>query len=73
MQQGTANILNGFIVSVEMHIDLTSALVGGEWSASRPCWLQPVKGHPILIGWGPRGGLDAVEERNVLTLPGLEL
>jgi hypothetical protein len=54
---------------------LTSALVWGEWSASRPGCFTPVEsppsGHPI--GWlGPRTGLDDVERR-ILHLPGLEL
>jgi hypothetical protein len=30
-------------VDVLIHIFLTSALVGGEWSASRPCFLSPGK------------------------------
>jgi hypothetical protein len=57
-------------VDVWMHIFLTSALVGVEWSASRPCRLTPGN-H--WIGWvDPRAGLD-VEKRKFLTLPGLEL
>jgi hypothetical protein len=41
----------------------TSALDGGEWSASRPGHaLPPGKGPPVPIvqeaGWAPRAGLD---------------
>jgi hypothetical protein len=49
---------------------LTSALDGGEWSASRPCRFAPGKGAPVThwIGnWvGSRVGLDAVEKRKNL-------
>jgi hypothetical protein len=30
-------------VGVQIHVFLTSALVGGEWSASRPCRFTPGK------------------------------
>jgi hypothetical protein len=65
-------------VDVYIHIFLTSSLVGGEWSASRPT-------HPLYPGergpgtrWigrrvDPRAGLEDVEERKFLTLLGLEL
>jgi hypothetical protein len=49
---------------------LTSALDGGEWSASRPCRFN--SGEEALVnhwigGWvGPRAGLDAVEKRKIL-------
>jgi hypothetical protein len=48
---------------------LTSALTGVEWSASHPyCFTH------WIGGWaGPRAGLDDVEKRKFLTLPGLEL
>jgi hypothetical protein len=56
---------------------LTSALVGGEWSASRPGRFTPGERAPgthWIGGWvGPRTGLDDVERRKFLTLPGLEL
>jgi hypothetical protein len=56
---------------------LTSALAGCEWSASRSCRFIPVERVPAIhwIGdWvGPRVGLNVVEKRKFLTLPGLEL
>jgi hypothetical protein len=56
---------------------LTSALVGGEWSASCPCRFTPGEkshGTHLIGGWvGPRAGLDDVEKRKFLTLPGLGL
>jgi hypothetical protein len=58
-------------------IFLTSALVGGEWSASSPCLFtsgERTLGAYWIRGWvGPRAGLDDVEKRKFLTLPGLEL
>jgi hypothetical protein len=64
-------------VDVEIHIFLTSALAGGEWSASRPCCFTPEESAPSthwIGGWvGPRGGLDDVEKRKFLTPLGLEL
>jgi hypothetical protein len=51
---------------------LTWALVGGEWSNSRPGRFIP--GTHWIGGWvGPRAGLDDMEKRKFLTLPGLEL
>jgi hypothetical protein len=56
---------------------LTSALAGGEWSASRPGRFIPEKRAPrthCIGGWvGPRAGLHVVEKRKFLTLQGLEL
>jgi hypothetical protein len=53
-------------VDVQIHI-LTSALVGGEWSASRP-------GIHCIGSWvGPRANLDNMQYRKFLTLLGLEL
>jgi hypothetical protein len=64
-------------IYVQIHIFLTSALVGREWSASRPCCFTPgekTPGTQWIGGWvGPRAGLDDVEKRKFLTLPGLEL
>jgi hypothetical protein len=54
---------------------LTSALDGGEWSASRPYRIIPRERAPgthWVGGWvGPRAGLDAVEEKH-FALPGIE-
>jgi hypothetical protein len=59
-------------MGVLTHVFLTSALVGGEWSASRPGRFTP--GTHWIGGWvGPRTGLDGVEMREILTLSGLEL
>jgi hypothetical protein len=64
-------------VVVQIQVFLTSALVGGEWSASRPFRFTPgerVSGtHWIGGRVGPRAGLDYMEKRKFLTLPGLEL
>jgi hypothetical protein len=64
-------------VDVQVHIFLTSALVGSEWSASRHCRFTPGKRAPgtrRIGGWvNPRTGLDDVEKRKFLTLSGLEL
>jgi hypothetical protein len=63
-------------VAVYSHIFLTSALVGGEWSASRPCCFTPVEKAPGTHwtgGWmGLRADLDDVN-RIFLTLSGAEL
>jgi hypothetical protein len=54
------------VVDVWIHVFLTSALVGGEWSASRPCRFTPGERTPDTHstgGWvGPRAGLDNVEK-----------
>jgi hypothetical protein len=64
-------------VDVQIHIFLTSALVGGEWSASRPSCFTPEESAPSthLIGGLviPRAGLNNVRKRKFLTLQGLEL
>jgi hypothetical protein len=55
-----------------MHVFLTSALVGGEWPASRPGHLTP--GTHWIGGWvDSRAGLDDVEKRKFMTVPGLKL
>jgi hypothetical protein len=59
-------------VDVQNHIFLTSALDGGEWSASRPgrfiLW-ETVPGTHRIGSWvGLRAGLDDVEKREFLTL-----
>jgi hypothetical protein len=56
---------------------LTSALVGGEWSASRPGRFTPGERDPgtrWIGGWvSPSTGLNGLKKRKFLTLPGLEL
>jgi hypothetical protein len=56
---------------------LTFALAGGEWSASRPCRFTPGERAPgthWIGGWVDlRDGLDGVEKRKFLTVPGFEL
>jgi hypothetical protein len=56
---------------------LTSALHGGEWSASRPGRFTPEQRAPgthWIGGWvAPRTGLDDVEKRNISPLPELGL
>jgi hypothetical protein len=64
-------------VDVQIHIFLTSALVGGEWSTSRPIRFTPgerVPGTHWIGGWVDlRAGLDDREKGKFLTLPELEL
>jgi hypothetical protein len=56
---------------------MISALVGGEWSASRPRRFIPRERTPDthwIGGWvDPKAGLDIVEKRKFLTLPKIEL
>jgi hypothetical protein len=56
---------------------LTSPLVGGECSASRPGRFNPgerASGTRWIGGWvDPQAGLDDAKKRKFLTLPGLEL
>jgi hypothetical protein len=63
-------------VDVQIHIYLTSALVGGEWSASCPCRFTPwerISGTHRIGGWvGPIASLDDMEKRKFLTLLELE-
>jgi hypothetical protein len=64
-------------VDVQFHIFLTSVLFGGEWSTSLPGRFTPEEratGTHWIGGWvGRRAGLDDVEKRKFLTIPGLEL
>jgi hypothetical protein len=64
-------------MDVEIHIFFTSALIGVEWWASRPDRFTPKERTPgthWIAGWMvPRTGLDAVEKKKFLTLPGVEL
>jgi hypothetical protein len=63
------------IVEAIFGLLFTSALVGGEWSASRPCRFTPRERTPgtrWIGSWvSPRAGLDYVEKRKLLTAPGL--
>jgi hypothetical protein len=60
-------------VDVEIHIFLTSALVGDEWSASHSGRFtagERVPGTHWIGGWlNLRAGLDNMEKRKFLTLP----
>jgi hypothetical protein len=62
-------------VDVYVRVFLTSALVGGDGSASRPSRLTPGERAPCTHCAGswvsPRAGLDDVEK--FLTIAGLEL
>jgi hypothetical protein len=63
-------------VGVDIYtVFLTLELARGEWSASRPGRFTPremVLGTHWIGGWvNPRVGLDDVENRKFLTLPGL--
>jgi hypothetical protein len=64
-------------VDVQIHVFLTSALVGGEWTAShRGCFIPEERApctHWIGDWVGLKAGLDAAEERTFLILLGLEL
>jgi hypothetical protein len=64
-------------VDVYIHIFLTSALAGGEWSPSRPGRFTPTERAPgthWIRGWvDPRAGPDDVQKRKFLTLAVLEL
>jgi hypothetical protein len=69
------NIYGG--VDVLIHVFLTSTLVGGEWSPSRPDRFTPGGKSPSIHwigGWmGSRTDLDDMEKRKFLPLPVLEL
>jgi hypothetical protein len=62
-------------LDVYIHVFLTSALVGGDWSDSRPGRFtrgERAPGTHCIGGWvDPRAGLDDVEMRKILTLQGL--
>jgi hypothetical protein len=56
---------------------MTTALVGREWSASRPCRFTPrerASGTHWIRGWvDHKTGLDDMEKRKKFIAPGLEL
>jgi hypothetical protein len=63
-------------VDVQIHVFLTSALVGGEWSGTRSGHFTPGE-RAIGTHWrggsvGPSTGLDDKEKRKFMPLPGLE-
>jgi hypothetical protein len=64
-------------VYVYINIFLTLALVGCQWSASRPGRFTPGERAPdshCIGGWvDPRAALDDMQKWKFLTLPGLEL
>jgi hypothetical protein len=57
-------------MDAKIHVFLTSALLGDEWSASRPGRFTPGEEPLVPIGGsvGPRTGLDEVKKRKFLTL-----
>jgi hypothetical protein len=64
-------------LDVYIHNFLTSALVGGEWSASRPGRFtsgERTPGTHWIGGWVDlKASLDNLEKRKSLAPPGLEL
>jgi hypothetical protein len=64
-------------VHVQIHVFLTSAVIGIGWSASRLGRFTPeerILGTHWIGDWvGPRASLDDVEKGKFLTLPGLEI
>jgi hypothetical protein len=64
-------------VDVYIYIFFASAIVGGDWSASRPGRFTPGERTPgthwIGVWVDPRAGLDVVEKRIFLTITGLDL
>jgi hypothetical protein len=64
------------MVLVVIEDAIISALVGGEWSASRPGRSNPGKGSRYPLDrrlCGPKAGLDDAEKRKFLTLQALKL
>jgi hypothetical protein len=63
-------------VDVWIHIFLTSALAGGEWSVSCPGRFTPRESAPSTHwtgGWvDPRASLDDIEKKKFMTPPGLQ-
>jgi hypothetical protein len=59
---------------MSIHVLLTSALVGGEWSASSPDHFTPRKELPVPIWIGGGYAIERdLEKRKILPLPQLEL
>jgi hypothetical protein len=65
------------VVPVQTHTFLTSAVAGGEWTASRTgrfTTRERAPGTHCIGAWvDPRSGLEDVKKRKFLSLPGLEL
>jgi len=62
-------------VEVQIYVFLTSALDGGEWSASRPSPLTPAKEPVILTGfaaWWPQSRTERLVMGKIFFLPGTE-
>jgi hypothetical protein len=56
-------------VEVQIHVFLTSALDGGEWSALLP-WKEPAVLYPLYRGWVcPSVGLDDVLQPGIESRP----
>jgi hypothetical protein len=64
-----------WIYTMYIHTFLTSALVVGEWLASRPGRFPSMENAPgtHCIGVDPKAVMDYVEKTKFLTLQGLEL
>jgi hypothetical protein len=63
-------------VNLQIHIFVTSALVGSEWSVSRPGRFTPRERASVnhwIGGWvGPKAYLDDMEKGKFLILSGIE-
>jgi hypothetical protein len=63
-------------VELQIHVFFISILVGVEWLVSWPGRLTPAEraaGTHWIGGWvGPRTGIEGMEKRKFLLLPGLE-
>jgi hypothetical protein len=55
-------------MDVQIHVFVTSTLIGGEWSASRSCLFTPEK----EISVDPRTSVNDLKKRKFLALPELE-
>jgi hypothetical protein len=64
-------------VDVKIHVFLTSALVAGQWSASRLDHFIPgirsPSTHWMAGQVGPRAGMDDTKRRKIFPLSGFEL
>jgi hypothetical protein len=60
-------------MDVLIHVFLTPALVGGEWSASFPGLFTSKETAPSNLKKEARWAIDKVEKRKFLSLPRFEL